>query len=194
MYLQIGLIRLHFHQGSPKELQLLIETGILTPKHRDEIVTSVAHIMLSYTIKPSGTEYHTICRRLIQQYPTLKDDKSETGYVSFVCMYCYTHTDTHVYYVCLFLQGIWKKKLNNKFKNWRRPDRNKRLDSFSQDGDDALSLKRVKIQCVSKTSLIEPSSSEKSAHEQHIKYLQKCYSTCKYSSTTITTIMEETAP
>ena len=92
----------------------------------------------------------------------------------------------------MFLQGIWKKKLN-KFKNWCRPDRNKRLDSFSEDGDDALSLNKVNIHCVSKTSLIEPSSSEKSAYEQYIKYLQKCYSTCKYSLTTITTIMEETA-
>ena len=80
-----------------------IETGILTPRHRDEIVNSVAHIMLSYTIKPSGTEYHTICRRLVQQYPTLKDDKSETGYVSFVCMYYYTHTHTHTRILCLFV-------------------------------------------------------------------------------------------
>ena len=87
--------------------------------------------------------------------------------------------------------GIWKK-LNNIFKNWRRPNRNKKLGSSTQDGDDALHSYHLR-QPVSKTTLIEPSSSEKSAYEQHLKYLQKRYNTCEYSSTTITTIMEETA-
>lgn len=64
-----------------------IETGILIPKHRDEIVNSVAHVMIAYTMKPSPNEYNTICRRLIQQYPTLTDNKSETGYVSFFTVY-----------------------------------------------------------------------------------------------------------
>lgn len=59
-----------------------VESRILVRKHRDEIVNSVIHVMIAYTMKPSGHEYNTICRRLIGQYPMLKDKKSETGNVS----------------------------------------------------------------------------------------------------------------
>jgi len=41
--------------------------------------------------------------------------------------------------------------------------------------------------------LIDPSASDKSIYEQHVKHLQKSYSTSKYFSATITTLLEETA-
>ena len=40
--------------------------------------------------------------------------------------------------------------------------------------------------------MIEPSASDKAVYEQHVKHLQKSYSTSKYSLATITTLLEET--
>ena len=62
------------------ETTAAIESGVLAPKHH-EIVNSISHTMVGYTMNPSRNDYNTICRRLIHQYPTLKDHKGQ-GYVS----------------------------------------------------------------------------------------------------------------
>ena len=63
------------------ETHKAIEIGVLTRKARVEINSSLATLMMVYTIRPTPDDMHTVCRRLVQKYPTLKDN-SPSGYVS----------------------------------------------------------------------------------------------------------------
>ena len=109
--------------------------------------------MLPYTIKPTPKNYNTICRRLIHQYPTLKDHNSE-------CKFTGTFTGTFMHVILLFIrtmQDSWKK-LRNKFKNIRRPDQIKRLnETYNSDPPP----KKIKVDLISKNAVIEPSASDK---------------------------------
>ena len=84
------------------------------------------------------------------------------------------------------------EKLRNKFKNLRRQP--KKCVKPADVSDDVFPpSKKFRVNCVSKSALIEPSSSEKAIYEQHVKHLQGSYSTSKYPSTTMITLLEETA-
>ena len=65
-----------------KETTEAIECGVLTRKARVEIHNSIATLMLVHTSRPTASDRDTVCRRLVQKFPTLKDG-SDTGYVSF---------------------------------------------------------------------------------------------------------------
>ena len=60
-----------------------ISTGILTSKVRTEIVQSLSASILVHTKKPTPEEYNTICSKLIDTYPTLRDEYGGSGYVSW---------------------------------------------------------------------------------------------------------------
>lgn len=64
------------------ETTTAIKSGKLNNKVRDEVINSLATLMMVYTIKPTPNDYNTICSRLIQTYPVLKDD-ADRGYVSY---------------------------------------------------------------------------------------------------------------
>lgn len=67
-----------------------IKSGLMTRAARVEINNALATLMMVYTMRPSPDEMHTVCRRLVQKYPKLKDS-SPTGYVSasLYCIYMY---------------------------------------------------------------------------------------------------------
>ena len=58
-----------------------MKTGALTPKARDEIIHSLATLMMVHTIHPSPQDYNMVCSRLIKTYPLLKD-QIDGGFVS----------------------------------------------------------------------------------------------------------------
>lgn len=65
------------------------------------------------------------------------------------------------------MQDSWKKKLHNKYSDLTELKSNESVDPPP---------KKVKVDSISK------STSNKPLYEQHVKHLQKCYNTSKYSS------------
>ena len=63
-----------------------LKSGVLTPKARDEIVHSLATLMMVHTIRPTPDDYNTVCLRLIKTHSILKD-KVDSGYVSYIHIY-----------------------------------------------------------------------------------------------------------
>ena len=63
------------------ETTTAMKTGILKRRHRDEIINSLSTLMLVHTSHPTPDDYTTVCRRLVEKYPNLKD-KVDSGYVS----------------------------------------------------------------------------------------------------------------
>lgn len=62
-------------------VQKAIETGIVLPRSRREIVQMLRTLMLQFTKEPTPEEYGTICSKLVLKYNKLQDD-SKSGYVS----------------------------------------------------------------------------------------------------------------
>lgn len=60
-----------------------MKSGVLTPRARDEIVNSMATLMMVHTIRPTPNDYNTVCLRLIKAHPILRDG-ADSGYVSSV--------------------------------------------------------------------------------------------------------------
>lgn len=89
-----------------------IETGVLTKSARNEIVDSLATLMLTYTSRPTSQDFTIICRRLMEKYPQLRDMIDE-GYVSIKNIDIYTHTP---YWVMQYFRvlGNWNYELNSR--------------------------------------------------------------------------------
>ena len=60
-----------------------LKSGKLTRPNRTEIVQALSTAMLVYTKVPTKEQYNTVCQKLIERFPVLKDDVGTTGYVSF---------------------------------------------------------------------------------------------------------------
>ena len=58
-----------------------MKSGALTPKARDEIVHSLATLIMVHTVRPTSTDYNLVCSRLVKTHPILKD-RLDSGYVS----------------------------------------------------------------------------------------------------------------
>lgn len=58
-----------------------VRSGLVTKAARIEINNSLATLVMVYTMRPTPTDMHTVCRRLVEKYPKLKDS-SPNGYVS----------------------------------------------------------------------------------------------------------------
>lgn len=91
--------------------QQALKNGVITKGASSDIVTYIAHQIWTHTKYPTSEEYTEVCRELVTQYPVLKDGTS-TGYVS------------------------WKRRLQQKFKNLRRPNRAARLRCKGGGGPD----------------------------------------------------------
>ena len=63
-----------------------ITTGRLTKRIRTEMIQSLSCLVMIHTKSPSSEQYNLVCRKLIEKYPTLKDDIGSTGYVSVVIL------------------------------------------------------------------------------------------------------------
>ena len=59
----------------------VIETGLLSRRAHAEIVTSLSTLMLVHTCRPSPSDLTTVCRRLVERHPNLRD-KVDNGFVS----------------------------------------------------------------------------------------------------------------
>lgn len=64
-----------------------VSTGVVTARARREIVQVLRTYMTAYTVFPTSEHYTTICRKLIEKYPRLMDDKGTTKYVSVLKLY-----------------------------------------------------------------------------------------------------------
>ena len=60
--------------------------GRLTKRIRTEMIQSLSCLVMIHTKSPSSEQYNLVCRKLIEKYPTLKDDIGSTGYVSVVIL------------------------------------------------------------------------------------------------------------
>jgi hypothetical protein len=74
-----------------------------------------------------------------------------------------------------------------KFKNLRRPARAKKA------GISVLPKPKTKVDSLLKPTAVQPSTSDIDEYEQHIKYIQKCYASKKWSVTSMTLLLEQTA-
>lgn len=59
----------------------MMETGVLKKKARIEIISSLSTLMLVHTSRPTPSDLTTVCRRLVEKHPNLKD-KVDSGFVS----------------------------------------------------------------------------------------------------------------
>lgn len=59
-----------------------VTTGVITARARKEINQVLRTYITAYTIRPSSEQYTTVCKKLIEKYPSLKDTKEKTKYVS----------------------------------------------------------------------------------------------------------------
>ena len=51
----------------------LIRSGVLTKTARCEIIAAIATRMVQHTRYPTSHEYQTVCKMLIQKYPSIQD-------------------------------------------------------------------------------------------------------------------------
>ena len=150
-----------------------ISTGILTSKAKDEIINSLATLMLVHTVRPKPADLNTMAASLARIHPSLKDT-SATGFVS-VCL----DIAVSIYIITYSVQYTWKKKLRNKFKNLRAekagivvpPPKKARVEQ-SIDGDCAGS---------STSGQNESFASDLAEYESNVKHLQKVYKSRKWT-------------
>ena len=60
-----------------------MKSGVLTAKARDEIVHSLATLIMVHKVYPSPSDYNTVLSKLIKKHPVLKDCAG-SGYVSIM--------------------------------------------------------------------------------------------------------------
>ena len=60
-----------------------VTTGVITARARKEIIQVLRTYITAHTIRPTSEQYTTVCRKLVEKYPSLKDTKGTTKYVSF---------------------------------------------------------------------------------------------------------------
>ena len=75
--------QLHIPTRFSSEASEAIKSGVMTRAARVEINTSVATMIMVYTIRPTPDDMNTVCWRLLQKYPKLRDNSSN-GYVSII--------------------------------------------------------------------------------------------------------------
>ena len=80
-------------QSFSQHVKNAVNTGVITARARREINQVLRTYMTAYTIFPTSEQYTTICKKLIEKYPSLKDTEGTTKY-SFVnwlvhCLFLY---------------------------------------------------------------------------------------------------------
>lgn len=65
-------------------MQKAIDTGIVCAKPRRDISQVLRTLILQFTRYPTPDQYVTVCRRLVEKFPKLRDDENN-GYVSNNC-------------------------------------------------------------------------------------------------------------
>ena len=96
-----------------EHVQKAIDTGIVIPRARREIVQMLRTLMLQFTKEPTTEEYGTILRKLVLKYNTLQDD-SKSGYVSYGILYIYI-LFFYIYIFYTFYTGNMERVLKDFF-------------------------------------------------------------------------------
>ena len=68
------------------ETMKILKNGVPTQKARDEIVSALSTLILVHTTRPDSDDYNTVCRRLVEKHPSLRD-ASGSGYVCACALY-----------------------------------------------------------------------------------------------------------
>lgn len=87
------------------------------------------------------------------------------------------------------VQGSWKRKLRQKFKNLRRPARARKAGITVPPP----AKKKKDEGSIEPSGSIGPSLSDLAEYDQHINHIQKCYSSQKWSVASMTQLLQETA-
>lgn len=74
-----------------EHVQKAIDTGIMLPRSRREIIQMLRTLMLQFTKEPTPEEYRTISSKLVLKFNTLQDD-SKSGYVSYLASNTYSYS------------------------------------------------------------------------------------------------------
>jgi len=78
----------HIHFSIPElnnfsqHVKNAVNSGAVTQRARKEIYQILRTYITAFTNYPSPEQYTTICRKLIEKYPALKDDEGTTKWVS----------------------------------------------------------------------------------------------------------------
>lgn len=136
-----------------------VTTGVITARARKEVNQVLRTYITAYTIRPSSEQYTTVCKKLIEKYPSLKDTKGKTKYVS-INNFSFYRT------FLLFGQSSWKLGLRNSFKNFRRGS-----NKGSSESEEPPS-KRLRLYDAN-----QPDNLTDEEYEQAIKELQGNYYT-----------------
>lgn len=140
-----------------------------------------------HTVSPSPAECAIICDRLVKTNPVLKDSVG-SGYVRQSFSQLVQHMTIHLLQYTLY-QDSWKKKLRNRFKNIRRPQRAAKLG--------LTIIKKAKTEeTESEASLTvteaAPSCSDLDEYERHVRRIQKLYSGRKWVMSQFSILLVET--
>ena len=103
-------------------------------------------------------------------------------YVPLCCICLITHA---------YQQDSWKRKLRNKFKNLRRPERAAKL------GVRPLPKKRREdddTTAPTNAGSVTPSVSDLEQYERHVQHLQKLYRGRKWVASQLSSLLHETFP
>ena len=82
MYYKIGTLSLKSQKRAPLAVQYSRQSPLVLLLH--EIIQMLRTLMLQHTKTPTPMEYTTICQKLIEKYPKLRDSMmiGSNGYVS----------------------------------------------------------------------------------------------------------------
>ena len=90
-------------------------------------------------------------------------------------------------FLCVYVQGSWRRKLRTKFKNLRRPKR-------ALKAGIAVSPPPKKMQSCSVTADVAvQSASDVAQYNRHVAFIQQSFSSKKWSVASMLTLLEETA-
>ena len=78
-HLKFSISELNTFSGIVQEA---VSTGVITGLGRREIIQVLWTYILKYTMQPTSEHYITICQKLIEKYPKLRDTEGQSHFVS----------------------------------------------------------------------------------------------------------------
>ena len=177
-----------------------MKTGVMTKGARSEIMSALATLIMVYTIRPTPDDMYTVCRRLVQTYPKLKDS-TDTGdvsrdsstilynimlnlHLSLTLALSLTHTHSYMH-----TQGSWKEMMRTKFRNLRRPSRAEKAGIAVPPPP--KKFKKASVDSI--TAVQAPSESDIAEYTRHIEFIRRSYQSKRWSQKSMITLLQQTA-
>ena len=136
--------------------------NVLLPAARNEIVDSIATVIILNTTHPSSAQLEKVAMRFIGLYPSASDKvPGGTPYVSVIIV-------NYIKFIN-FAKASWKRKLQNKFKNLHRPNRAKNAGiDLETPTLKRFKLGSEKVSTTLSTSQLEEYSKHKKSYNRHL--------------------------